>query len=182
MAKKEKYLYINNIQNLDLDYIKKSNAFLIIKNNNINKNEVFNKFIRKCKNMNINIYISNDVKLLFKLKLRHFYISAFNKSNYHHIKKINPKITIIGSAHNLKEIIEKKNQGCEKIILSRLFKTYKKGSHGIIKFNLITNQSKNDYIALGGITQKNHKKTNLINIKGYALSSALKFKPRFLID
>ena len=68
----------------------------------------------------------------------------------------------------------------KKIILSRLFKTYKKGSHGIIKFNLITNQSKNDYIALGGITQKNHKKTNLINIKGYALSSELKFKPRFL--
>ena len=66
-------------------------------------------------------FVANDLKLLFRLRLKNFYISSFNKNYYLNLPK---NIRIIGSAHNIKEIREKINQGCKKVVLSRLFKTY----------------------------------------------------------
>jgi thiamine-phosphate pyrophosphorylase len=82
---------------------------------------------------------------------------------------------IIGSAHNLKEIKVKYIQGCKEIFVSPLFKTSKsKNFLGIVKFNLLTLGIKNKFIALGGINEKNYKKTRLTNIDGFASISWIK--------
>ena len=76
---------------------------------------------------------------------------------------------IIGSAHNIKEVINKESQGCTKIFLCPIFKT-KKNNHylGVTKFNLIKLNTKIDVISLGGINDKNIKKINMCNVNGVA--------------
>ena len=108
------------------------------------------------------------------------YIPAFNRKIkiYQFYKK--ETFRIIGSAHNLKEIIEKKKQGCNKIILSRIFKTYKKNHMGVIRFNLLSNIS-NKIICLGGINSNTFKKVKMINCVGVALKSDHMNKPKYLI-
>ena len=72
---------------------------------------------------------------------------------------------IIGSAHNIKEIRIKEAQQCSEIFLSPLFltKNYQK-CLGIIKFNLLSMNSKKKIIALGGIRKENLKKIFLLKI------------------
>tara|TARA_Y100001970_G_C14205723_1_gene843838 strand:+ start:519 stop:1067 length:549 start_codon:yes stop_codon:yes gene_type:complete len=181
MILKEKYFFINNIQNLDFEYIKKTKANLILQSNNIKKNKDFYKFISKCRNKLINIFIANDTNLLHKVKSNNFYVSSYNKKKYFYLKRYNSKIKIIGSAHNLREMREKFNQGCDKIVFSRLFQTYKKGFYDVIKFNLITHQNKRQIVALGGINNLNYKKLQMVNCIGFALLKELKNKPDFLI-
>ncbi len=145
------------------------------------------KFSNKCSKRNISLYIPNDIKTLFFLRSNKFYISAYNKKQFKHLKKINPKIQIIGSAHNVAEINEKIQQGCDYIVLSRIFETsnkFKKGNLGTIKFNLLTRNFSKKFIALGGINEKNFKKINILNIHGCALlkdkKKAGKYMPAFL--
>ena len=118
--------------------------------------------------------------MLFKLKTNNFYISAKNKNKYSWLKRINKKIKIIGGAHNFNEINEKINQGCDQIILSRLYATNKKGFYGVIKFNLLTIKTKQKIVALGGINQSNFKTLNMINCNGVAMLSEPIKKPDFL--
>ena len=82
---------------------------------------------------------------------------------------------IIGSAHNIKEIINKEIQGCTKIFLCPLFKT-KKNKHflGVKKFNLIKLNSNKDVISLGGINEKNVKRLKICSVKGLAGISWIK--------
>ena len=76
---------------------------------------------------------------------------------------------MIGSAHNIKEVINKELQGCTKIFLCPIFRTKKNKSHlGVIKFNLIKLSTKKDIIALGGINEKNIKYLRMCNVKGFA--------------
>ena len=101
------------------------------------------------------------------------YVSAYNKQIYRNIK-------LIGSAHNFKEINEKIKQGCQVVILSRLFRTNyknKKSFYGILKFNLICQRYKVDIIPLGGINNKNLLNLNLIKSQAIAILSAVKKKP-----
>lgn len=175
MFKLEKFFYINSIQELDFTYIKKSGANLIIRN--VKKEDFIRclKIKEECFKRNITLYVSNDVKLLFKLNLKNLYISSYNKKYY---KNLSSKIKIIGSAHNLREIIEKENQGCKLIIFSRLFKTYKKNYWGVIRFNLIS-YNKDNIIALGGINSNNYRKLSMVNCKGVGVMSDLSNKPKF---
>ena len=133
------------------------------------------------------MFIQNSLKILFLLKTNNFYISAYNKSQFKQLRNINRKIKIIGSAHNIPEIHEKLMQGCEYIILSRIFKTsnrFKKGFLGTTKFNLLTRNFSQKFIALGGINQKNFKLLNLLDINGCAMhgdkKKAGKYMPAFL--
>ena len=128
----------------------------------------------KCSRRGISLYIGNSVKLLFQLKTNKFYISAYNKRQFNHLKRTNTKIDIIGSAHNICEINEKIRQGCRNILLSRLFKTNyknKKGWLGTIKFNLLTRKVSANFVALGGINEKNFNQLKILNITGLAMSS-----------
>ena len=56
----------------------------------------------------------------------------------------------------------------------------KKGSLGIVRFNLLT-RNYNGIIALGGINQKNIKKIKLVKCQGYAIKSELRNRPNYLI-
>ncbi len=122
-----------------------------------------------CKKNNLKLYISNNIKLALKYNLDGVYIPSFNKEiNY--IKYSLPKnFEIIGSAHNNYEILTKQKQGCKFIFISPLFKVQKSSLFlNITKFNLLTNNKKNRFIALGGINKKNIKKLSLLNIFGFA--------------
>ena len=185
---KKFYLYFitEKLRELNLDYVKKIGAILILKNpKDFRKNDL-KKFSKRCNKRNISLFISNDVKTLFFLRSNKFYISAHNKKQFKHLKKINPKIEIIGSAHNIGEINEKIQQGCNHIVLSRIFETsnkYKKGHLGTLKFNLLTRNFSKKFVALGGINEKNFKKINILNVYGCALlkdkKKAGKYIPAF---
>ena len=180
MLIKEKYFYIDNIHFLDFNYIKKTKAKLIIRKVEKSQFSDYLEFVKVCKNNNITVYIANNIKLLFKLKLNHFYLSAYNKRKYLSLKRINKKINIIGGAHNINQIKEKINQGCSKIILSRLFKSEKSGFLDVVKFNFLTLGINKDFVALGGINKKNYKKLTMVNCVGAAMKSEVLRKPKYL--
>ena len=177
------YFFIEALKEVNLDYVKNIGAILILRNpDNLNLTKL-KKFKKKCSERNIDLYISNNIKILFKIRSNKLYISSHNKKRYEHIKRINTKIDIIGSAHNIFEINEKLQQGCKKIILSRLFKTnykYKSSWLGTTKFNIATRKFSTKFIALGGINKKNFKKLKILNIEGFAMSSDKKKAGNYL--
>ena len=185
MIAKKSYLYflINKLDELNLDYVKKTGAILILRNpEKVRLNEL-KKFKMKCAQRKIEFYIANNTKILFLLKNNNFYISAHNKKQYQHLKLINNKIKIIGSAHNALEINEKIKQGCKQIFLSRLFKTnykYKKGFLGKVKFNLLSRNFSAKFIALGGINENNFPHIKNLNVLGFALSSDKKKAGKYI--
>ena len=122
-----------------------------------------------CKKNRIKLFISNDIKIAIKYKLDGVYIPAFNK-HINFIKFLLPKnFQIIGSAHNNIEILIKQKQGCDIIFVSPVFKVMKKNYFlDVVKFNLLTLNKKNKFVALGGISKKNKTKLNLLNICGFA--------------
>ena len=66
----------------------------------------------------------------------------------------------MGSAHNIKEIKLKERQGADVIFLSSIFKI-NKNYLGINKFNLLSNLTSKQVIALGGISKNNLKKLDV---------------------
>ena len=73
----------------------------------------------------------------------------------------------MGSAHNLSEVKTKELQGVDIIFLSSLFK---KNSNylGLNKFRLLSKSTNKKIVALGGLSNKNLKQLNLVNIFGFA--------------
>ena len=161
-----KYYFINKF---DTNLINKQQkeTILIYRNYlNFNLNDVI-KFKNYCKKKQYKFLISNNVKLALKLKLNGVYLPSFNRETKH-LAYTKPKnFLIIGSAHNLKEIIYKEIQGVEIIFLSSIFK--KNNNYlGLNKFKIISKLTKKKIIALGGISQKNLKQLNLTNCCGFA--------------
>ena len=178
--KKKYFLLIESIKDIDLENIKIRNKFYIIyrirkKLEKINK---IQKFRKLCKLKAIKFYVANDLKLALQLNSDGIYLSSFNRS----LKSLpykKTKFDIIGSAHNLKEIIFKEVQGCSFILLSKLFTVnYDKKARvlGVIKFNNFLKFSRK-LIPLGGIKGKNLSSLKNINCQGVALLSEIKKKP-----
>ena len=74
---------------------------------------------------------------------------------------------LIGSAHSLKEIKIKEKQNVKEIFISSIFKK-NRNYLGFNKFNLISNFSTKEIIALGGISKKNIKLLSMTNSLGFA--------------
>ncbi len=125
------------------------------------------KIKKYCKKKSFKFYLSNNVKLAVKLDLDGVYIPAFNKSLKHLAYSYKKKFKIIGSAHNLKEIRVKETQNVESIVLSSLFKK-NKNYLGINKFKILSNLTKKNIIALGGISKLNKKRLILLNQSDFA--------------
>ena len=175
IIKKNYYLFIENIKELNIDLFKTNKKINIILRN-IKNNEIKEiiKFRKKCNSKKIKFFIANDLRIVNACNADGLYISAYNKKKYF------AKINRIGSAHNIKEINEKTQQGCKKIIFSRLFKTKyknKKSFFDVVKFNLIQNNFNKDLIPLGGINSDNLLKLNIVKCEGFALLSEIKKKP-----
>jgi len=76
------------------------------------------------------------------------------------------KFIILGSAHNVYEIRIKELQKVEFIFLSSIFKK-NKNYLGIKRFRFLSLLTKKPFIALGGLSNNNLKKLNLISCKGF---------------
>jgi len=163
------YCFIDEYNNAELSKLSK-NINIIYRNykKNIDISTLIS--IRNyCKKNKIKFFISNNIKLAIKYKLDGIYIPAFNKQ-INFIKFLLPmNFKIIGSAHNNIEILIKQKQGCNLIFVSPIFKVKKKKSFlDVIRFNLLTLNKKIKFVALGGISNKNKNRLNLLKICGFA--------------
>ena len=163
-----KYYFINTFDTNNLQ--KQDKETIIIyrnynsTNNNIHKLLKLKKFLRKKGNK---FYIANNFRLALKLGLDGVYIPSFNNKFSHLAYSTFSNFSIIGSAHNLKEIKIKELQKVQSIVISSLFKK-NKNYLGLYKFKILRNYTQKRVIALGGITKKNIKKISLLNISSIA--------------
>ncbi|MDC0524650.1 thiamine phosphate synthase [Pelagibacteraceae bacterium] len=181
IIKNKYFLIIENIKDINLYNIKRSNKFIIIyRNNKINQDlNKLKKFRTTCKSKSIKFFIANNLKLATLLHADGIYLSSHNKT-FKHLNLINFKFKTIGSAHNAKEINLKIKQCCNYIFLSKLFLVdYNKSASvlGIIKFNYYRQSIFNKLIPLGGIKYNNLNYLKCVNSDGLALKSEVKKKP-----
>ena len=170
-------LNINNIQlnikNLSVifrNYTSKINVKKIVEIKNF------------CKKNNISFYLSNYVKECIKLNLDGVYLPSFNKTTVLRKTNLKKNFRVMGSAHNIKEIQQKINQGCTYIFLSPIFKSKKNNKIlGISKFNLLTINQNANFVALGGLNKNNLSKIKMLNIVGVSGISFYIKKSRPLI-
>ena len=111
--------------------------------------------------------IANNFKLALKLGLDGVYLPSFNKKFNHLAYSTGTNFIILGSAHNLKEIRIKELQNVQEIFISSLFKK-NKNYLGLNKFKILKRYTKRNVVALGGISKKNIKKINLVNVLSFA--------------
>jgi len=176
--KKHYYLYVENSKQIDITKIRIRNKFSVIYRNYKKKEKVQDllKFRNLCRSKNINFFVINSKKLSVLLNADGIYLSSHNKGKFYYNK------IIIGSAHNYREICEKKRQGCKTIIVSRLFKTNyenKKSFLGLVRFNSFFGKN---YVALGGIRTSNLNKLRILQSDFIAILSEIKKKPAKIIS
>ena len=116
-----------------------TNIGVIYRNYNDPKREKeLTKVAKACKKNRYQFFVANDIKLALKVRADGIYIPAFNKTKrFRNLEKKN--FTIIGSAHNQREIKEKISQKCKAIFLSPVFYVKKRKSFlDIHKFNSLS--------------------------------------------
>ena len=163
-----KYYFINKFETNNIDKLDKQTV-VIYRNYNsksLNK-ELILKLKKYCQKKGIKFYLSNNVKLAVTLDLDGVYIPSFNKSTKHLSFSFKKKFSLIGSAHNIREIKIKEKQRVSKIFISSVFKK-NKNYLGINKFKLISNLTKKKVVALGGISKENINKLKLLNSTEFA--------------
>ena len=185
IKKNKYYIYIENLSSINLQLVKNRGKFNLIYRNNIKKEKLSEiiAFRKLCKKKNIKFFVANDLSTALRLNANGIYLSSYNKKFLNISKTLRKNFEIIGSAHNFSEINMKRKQGCETVILSRLFKTdYKNKSTflGTTRFNLMTKNLLKNFVALGGIKSKNLMKINILNCEGIALLSEAKKKPAII--
>ena len=162
-----KYYFIDKFDTNNIDK-QELNTCIIYRNYNEKSN--LNKIIEikhYCKKKGYKFFLSNNIKLAINLDLDGAYIPSFNKNLNHLSFSKKKNFLILGSAHNNKEIKIKEKQGAEIIFLSSIFKI-NKNYLGINKFKLLSNSTCKKIVALGGISNQNLKKLQLVNIYGFA--------------
>ena len=157
---------------------KNINIGIVYRNYNDPKREIeLIKIAKACKKKRYKLFVSNDIKLTLKVRADGIYIPSFNKTRKF-INLENKNLTIIGSAHNQKEIREKISQKCKAIFLSPIFHVKKSINFlNIYKFNYLSRSNKVNMLALGGITEHNIRKLRLLHIKGFGGITIFKKKP-----
>ena len=164
----KKYYFINKFDTNIIDKQDKQTAIIYRNYSSQNQSEKLIFTIKNyCKKKSIKFYLSNNIKLAIKLNLDGVYIPSFNSSSKHLSYSYKKNFKIFGSAHNLKEIRIKEKQNVDKIFISSLFKK-NKNFLGINKFKLIARQTKKKIVVLGGISQKNLKKLQLLDQSEFA--------------
>jgi len=165
------------IDDFNKDHIRSLNKNISIIYRNYTKkyNEEKILEIKKfCKNIKKKFFLANDINLTNKLNLDGAYIPAFNNS-LSVFKLKNKNMTLLGSAHNLKEINQKKKQGIDIIFIAPTFKVIKSNNFlDVIKFNILANLLDGKVVALGGINKNNIKKIKILNCYGFASISYIK--------
>ena len=163
-----KYYFINKFDTNNIDKQDKQTT-IIYRNYSIKKldQKLILKIKRYCKKKRIKFLLSNNIKLAIQLDLDGAYIPSFNRSTLHLAFSLKKGFSIIGSAHNIKEIRAKEIQKVDKIFISSIFKK-NKNYLGINKFKLISNYTRKKIVVLGGISQNNLNKLKLTNSSEFA--------------
>ena len=170
------------INDFDQNHIKNlpKNIAIIYRNYDEKYNEKKILNIKKfCQLNKRKFFLANDINLVVKLNLDGAYIPSFNKNLS--VKKLKLKnFILLGSAHNIKEINQKKRQKIDYLFISPIFKTKKKNKYlGLIRFNILSNLFNKNIVALGGINKKN---LNMIkNKKNYSFASISYIKKNRII-
>tara|TARA_B100001063_G_scaffold138384_1_gene129286 strand:- start:596 stop:1162 length:567 start_codon:yes stop_codon:yes gene_type:complete len=164
------YSFVNEYNLSDLHQLSKDICIIYRNYDNINHLENILKLKKHCKNKKTKFYLSNNIKLSLKLGLNGVYIPSFNKKiNYVQNYNLPKNFEIIGSAHNITEINLKLKQKCSEIFLSPVFKVSKsKKFLGVSRLNFMTLNKNANFIALGGINEKNYKMIKLLKTNGFA--------------
>ena len=82
------------------------NVSIIFRNYNKDLNiDTILKIKKHCKKYKRKFFLANNCKMAWNLDLDGYYIPAFNKSFKHLLSTKTKNFTIIGSAHNLEEIM-----------------------------------------------------------------------------
>ena len=159
---------------------KNTNIGIVYRNyNDENREKHLIKIAKACKRSRYQLFVSNDLKLAYKVMADGIYIPSFNKKKFLNLEKKN--FIIIGSAHSQKEIHKKIEQNCEAIFLSPLFHIKKSKNYlNLHKFNYLSLLCKTKIFALGGISEKNIQKLKLLKIKGFGGINLFKKKPASL--
>ena len=161
-----KYYFINKFDTNLISKQDKDTTIIYRNYKSYNLKDVL-KIKKYCKKKNFNFLLSNNIKQAIKFNLDGAYIPSFNKNIEHLSYSKTRNFLIIGSAHSLKEIKTKENQGCEMIIISSIFKK-NKNYLGLNRFKLISKLTDKKIIALGGLNKTNLKYLNLTNCSGFA--------------
>ncbi len=164
----------------DLVFKKNTNIGLIYRNyKDTNRENNLIKIAKECKKNRYQLFISNDIKLTHKFKADGIYIPSFSKTKkFANLERKN--LTILGSAHNYKEIHNKIMQNCNAIFLSPIFNIKKTHNFlDILKFNNLAYSYNVKFFALGGISHKNVHKLKLLRIKGFGGITMFKKKPAY---
>ena len=163
----KKYYFIEKFNKSNIDKQDK-NTVIIYRNYNkkYDQSEIL-KFKNFCKERRLKFLISNNIKLSIKLNLDGAYIPSFN-NEYSHLSYVMKKdFVLVGSAHNLKEIRIKEKQKVKLIFISSIFKE-NKNLLGLNKFKIVSNLSRIQVIALGGISKNNKRLIKLTKSVGFA--------------
>jgi thiamine-phosphate pyrophosphorylase len=171
------FVYLNHYSS-DVFTNNNINLGVIYRNyNEMNRSIELMKIAIACKRKKYQLFVSNDIKLALKYKANGIYIPSFNKTKrFENLERKN--FTILGSAHNQKEIHEKISQNCKIIFLSPVFPVKKSDTYlGLHRFNFLTYLNKTNIYALGGISTKNISKLKTLNTKGFGGISFFKKKP-----
>jgi len=162
-----RYYFINKFDQSHINKQDKKTIIIYRNHNQALDKRLIIKIKNHCKKKGNKFLLSNNVKLAINLDLDGVYISSFNKDKKHLSFSLKKNFIILGSAHNIYEMRSKELQNIELIFLSSIFKK-NKNFLGIYKFKLLSNLTKRPIIALGGISNNNFKKLNLINCLGFA--------------
>ena len=162
-----RYYFINKFDQSHLDKQHKKTIIIFRNYSQPIDERLILRLKKYCKKKGNKFLLSNNIKLAIKLGLDGAYIPSFNKDKKHLAYSFKKRFIILGSSHNVYEMRIKELQNVEIIFLSSLFKK-NKNYLGINKFKLLSLLSKKPFIALGGISNNNLKKLNLINCSGFA--------------
>ena len=162
-----KYYFISKFKRDNIDRLDSQTSVIYRNYDTKIVNKEILKIKKYCKKKKIKFYLSNNIKLAIKLNLDGAYIPSFNKSKKHLSFSLKKNFSIIGSAHNIKEIRTKENQNVSKIFISSLFKK-NKNYLGINKFKLISKLTSKKIVALGGINKNNIIKLKVLNTSEFA--------------
>jgi len=162
-----RYYFINKFDQSHIDKQDKKTTIIYRNHNQTLDKKLIIKIKNYCKIRGNKFLLSNNIKLAIHLNLDGVYISSFNKDKKHLSFSLKKNFIILGSVHNVYEMKTKELQNVNSYFLSSLFKK-NKNFLGIYRFKLLSSLSKKPIIALGGISNDNFKKLNLINCLGFA--------------
>jgi len=163
----KKYYFIDKFDHSHLDKQNKETTIIYRNYNKKLDKKLILRLKNYCKKKGNKFLLSNNIKLAINLNLDGAYIPSFNKDKKHLSYSFKQNFILLGSAHNLYELRTKELQNIKVIFLSSIFKN-NKNYLGINKFRLFSLSNNKKFVALGGISNSNIKKLNLVNCSGFA--------------